>query len=106
MMAECKVYRNMDVKRVVAFIPEGHKHVRILVEFSDSIIVLQEATVNSILRAYINVSFHPLRKACELILTKLTERKKDYAEYQHIESDRDEDEIIKDVMAICGADSG
>ncbi len=95
----------MDVKRIVAFIPKGHKHIRVMIEFDDSIIMLQEATVNSILRAYINVSFHPLRRACELILTRLAERKKEYAEYQHIESDRDEDEIIRDVMAICEEDS-
>jgi len=95
-----KIYKNLDVKRVIAFIPKEHVHVRIYIEFKDQSIILQEATIDAILRAYINVSFHPYKKAYELILKKVEDRKPGYAEYQHIESDRSEDEVINEMMNI------
>jgi len=95
-----RIYRNEDVKRVIAFIPKGHMHVRLYIEFKDQSIILQEATIDAILRAYINVSFHPYKKAYELILKKIENRKFGYAEYQHIESDKSEDEVINEMINI------
>jgi len=99
-----KIYRNKDVKRVIAFIPPGHRHVRIYIEFRDQSIILQEASISAILRAYVNVSHHPTRKAYELVNTKLEKRKYGYAEYQLIEGSRSEEEVLSEVREIYGGD--
>ncbi|MEM0361816.1 MAG: hypothetical protein QXY36_03915 [Sulfolobales archaeon] len=93
-----KVYRNDEVVRVVGFIPEGHSHMRLVVEFNDQVIVLQEATVAGIVRAYIDIHTHPTRKAVELISTRLSKdfRKAGYAEHQLIESSRTEGEVLRE----------
>ena len=89
-----RVIRNSDVKRIVAFIPPKHKHVRLYIEFNDEKLVFQEATINAILRAYINVAFHPIRKAVELRLKRLSTRKSGYAEYQNLETNKTDEEIL------------
>ena len=94
---DTRVYSNRDIVRVIAFIPRGHRHVRILVEFSDGLsIVLQEASVAGIIRAYLDVLFHPTRYARELVLEKLdsSTRKSGYAEWQLVESGRSEEEVL------------
>ena len=100
-----KIYRNEDLKRIIAFIPPDHMHVRIYIEFTDQSIILQEASVSAILRAFINVSHHPTRRAYELISVKLEERKCGYAEYQLIESPRSDEEVLKDVMELYEEDT-
>jgi len=96
------VYRNEDIKRVIAFIPPGHMHVRVLIETKDKIIVFQEATIAGIIRAYVNVGMHPYRKALELQCTRLGKdsRKIGFAEYQLIESSRSEKNILDEVTSI------
>lgn len=91
-----KIYRNEDVKRVVAFIPEGHIHARLILELDDQTIILQEAIAAAIVRAYASVAMHPIRRAVELIGSKLTERKPNYAEYQVLESGRSEEEVLRE----------
>lgn len=93
-----KVYRNSDVVRIVGLIPEGHSHIRVIIEFNDQVIVLQEATVAAITRAYINIKTHPSKKAVELVGSKLSRssRKAGYAEHQLIESSKAEDEILRE----------
>jgi hypothetical protein len=95
-----KVLRNSDVKRIIAFIPPGHKHVRLYVEFDNEKYVLQEATIDAILRAYINIITHPTRKATELVVTHIKEKKQGYADYQHLETSRSEEEIISEINEI------
>lgn len=100
------VYRNEDIKRIIAFIPPGHMHVRVLIETKDRIIVFQEATVAGIIRAYVNVGMHPYRRALELYCTRLEKdsRKIGFAEYQLIESNRSEKSILDEVANIIGMD--
>uniref|UniRef100_A0A7C3SKY7 Uncharacterized protein n=1 Tax=Thermofilum pendens TaxID=2269 RepID=A0A7C3SKY7_THEPE len=95
-----KVYRNDEVKRVVAFIPRGHAHVRLLLELRDQAIILNEATLAAITRAYLSVLLHPLRKAVEMRLVRLPERKALYAEYQLLETERSEDEVLAEAEEI------
>ncbi len=97
-----KVYRNEDVERVIAFIPRGHMHIRVLVEFKDQVVVLQEASIAGILRAYINIHTHPYRKAIELVSKRIPKeaRKVGYAEYQLLETNKSEKEILNEVESI------
>jgi hypothetical protein len=97
-----KSYPNESVKRVIAFIPPGHQHLRLIIELEDQIIVLHEATVAGIVRAYIDLVTHPSRKAVELSLRRLTkaERKPGYADWQLVETGRSEDEISEEAMKV------
>lgn len=91
-------YPNRDVVRVVGFIPRGHAHLRLVIELKDQTIVLQEATIAAIVRAYVDILTHPTRKAVELVNTQFVKdvRKRGYAEYQLIETTRSEDEIVQE----------
>jgi len=60
-VAGVRVYPNEKVRRVVAAIPPGHKHVRLVIELEDQTIVLQEAAAAAIARAYVDVVTHPTR---------------------------------------------
>jgi hypothetical protein len=82
------ILRNEDIKEVVAEIPEGHKHIRTRIILQDGAeIILQEATVANIVRAYINIKTHPERQKVILKGKKLKERKEGYAEWQLIEEE-------------------
>jgi len=95
-----RVYRNEEVRRVIAFIPAGHAHVRLILELADQTIVLQEATVAAIVRAYISIVTHPTRRAVELVHVRIAERKPMYAEHQLIESGRGEDEVLAEAQRL------
>ncbi len=93
--------RNSDVKRVLIGVPEGHKHVRTIIELRDgTLLEFQEATVANIVRGFVTVKFHPRLDALELIGIPLEERKEGYAEYQLVESDRAPSEIRQEIRRI------
>ncbi len=98
-----RVVKTSDVVRVVAFIPPGHRHTRVLVELeSGEKLIFQQATIDGIIRAYVSVALHPSRKVCELTLKHLStkERKEGFAKWQLVESDRSENEVMEEVMKI------
>ena len=80
------VLRNEDVTRVVAEIPQGHRHLRTSVTLADgSSITFQEATIAAIVRAYIAVKTDPLRDRVVLSGQRVESRKTGYAEWQLVE---------------------
>jgi hypothetical protein len=87
-VANVRVYPNERVRRVIAAIPPGHKHVRLVIELEDQTIVLQEATAAAIARAYVDVITHPARRAVELAGVRVSKAKCGYAEHQLVESGR------------------
>ncbi len=95
-----RLYPNECVKRVVAFIPEGHMHARFLVELCDQTIILHEAAVAGLVRAYAAVALHPSRRAVELESRRLGrgERKPGYAEWQLLETGRSEEEVLREAV--------
>jgi len=101
-----KVYRNSDVLKIIGFIPRGHTHMRLVLVLRDQVLVLQEATVSAIVRAYVNIIGHPTRRAVEYVQVKLSrhERKQGYAEYQLVESSKSEEEIIAELSEITRRD--
>ncbi|OYT49671.1 MAG: hypothetical protein B6U73_05080 [Desulfurococcales archaeon ex4484_204] len=95
-----KVLKNQDVKRVVAFIPRGHRHVRLAIETSwGDVIILQQAVVDAVLRAYAQVAAHPVRRGVELRLARIGKelRKEGFAEWQLVESSRPEDDVVEEL---------
>lgn len=83
------VLRNEDIAKIVAGIPEGHKHLRTTLTLADgSSFTFQEATVAALVRAYVAVKTDPLRTKVELQGRRLAGRKDGYAEWQLLEGDR------------------
>ncbi|KSW12611.1 hypothetical protein CF15_07835 [Pyrodictium occultum] len=99
-MQEPRIYPNECVRKIVAFIPEGHLHARFLLDLGDQVIVLHEAVVAALVRAYAMVAAHPARRAVELEARRLGrgERKPGYAEWQLLETGRSEGEVLGEAM--------
>lgn len=77
---------NEDIRELIAEIPEGHKHLRAKIVFQDGReFVFQEATIANLVRAYIIVKTHPVKKKLILKGMSLSKRKDGYAEWQLIE---------------------
>ena len=97
-----RVYSNEEVRRIIAFIPPGHHHVRLILELADKTIILQEATVAAIVRAYASTALHPTRRAVELVHHVLSPRDKKhgFASHQLIESGRREEEVLEEATRI------
>lgn len=97
------IYKAEDVVRVIAYIPPGHHHTRVLIEFRDGgKIVLQQTVVDGIIRAYANVALHPQRKAVELVMRNLSkrEKKKGFSKHQLLETAKSEEDILREVAEI------
>ena len=87
-----------DVKRLIAFIPKGHIHTRVLLELNDgSLIIFQQALIDGLIRAYFSISLHPAKTAVELVPKTLGKgvRKQGFAKTQLMESNRREYEVSK-----------
>ena len=96
-----RVLRNEDVVKVIAFIPPGHVHTRLLIILRDgNAILMQHATVDGIIRAFTSVALHPVRRVSELVGKYIPKslRKQGFAEWQLIESGRSEDEVLDEVI--------
>ena len=80
------IIRNEDIRRVIAEVPEGHRHLRTTLELADGTeLVFQEAAIANIVRAYIGVKTHPRARRVVLKGERLEERKEGYAEWQLLE---------------------
>ena len=102
------LYPNRCVKRIVAAIPPGHHHIRLLIEFEDGTrIILHEATVAAITRAYVDIVTHPTRRATMLALKRLgkDERKLGYAEWQLVEEGSEEEALEALTEALASAET-
>jgi len=97
------IIRNEDVNQVLIGTPEDHKHLRVCMKLKNgSIIILQEATVANISRAYITIKTHPNIQAQELKMKLLTEdsRKEGYATHQLLEAPRKNRDIKKELKKL------
>ncbi|MDK2373255.1 MAG: NUDIX hydrolase [Candidatus Korarchaeota archaeon] len=100
------VIRNRDVERVLMAVPRGHKHMRVMLELSDgSLMVFQEATMENIARAMVEVEMHPQRRAILLKGRELASRKEEYDRYQLLEEEVPEEEIEEEVTRLLSMNS-
>ena len=78
--------KNEDIKEILVEIPEGHKHIRTKITLQDDTeLVLQEAAIANITRAYITVKTHPQKESVKLTGRQLTDKKDGYADWQLLE---------------------
>jgi hypothetical protein len=88
-MSEPIVIKNEDVREVFLEVPEGHKHLRTTIVLSDGrTIVLQEATVANIVRAFVTIKTHPQIEHLVLKGRELKNVKKGFARWQLLEVER------------------
>ena len=79
---------NEDVREVIAEIPEGHRHIRTRIILQDNTeIIFQEATIASIVRAYVTLKTHPQKVSLKLTGKRLEDRKSGFAEWQLLEEE-------------------
>src|SRR5512143_619087 len=92
--------RNEDIESAILAVPEGHRHLRLALTTRDGqTIVLQEATVAAIVRAYTTVKTHPQMRAVKLISVQPDGLKEGYAKDQLIEVAAD-DEVVKEMSRL------
>lgn len=65
-MRPARIIRNEDIERVLIGVPKGHKHLRVYMKLKDAALILQEATIANILRAYLTIKTHSTIRAQEL----------------------------------------
>ena len=99
-----KIYSNDKVKEIIAAIPKDH-HLRLALVLADQVIVLHEATVAAIVRAYVSIALHPSRRGVWFSGKYMgsSERKHGFARYQIIEDmDYNEEDAVKAIMEMLG----
>ena len=78
--------RNEDIKEILVEIPKGHRHIRTKITLQDDTeLVLHEAAIANITRAYITVKTHPQKESVKLKGRQLTDKKDGYADWQLLE---------------------
>ena len=99
---EPRLYPNECVKKIIAFVPKGHLHARFIIELCDQTLVLHEAAVAGLVRAFASVALHPTRVAVELVSRRLSEDEKKpvFAEWQLIDTGRDEEAVQEEAERI------
>ena len=83
-----RILTNADIAEITIAPPLGHLHLRTTIKLrSGEEIVLQEATVANLVRAYIGIKTHPQKTSCRIIGQELTkeEMKKGFAPWQLLE---------------------
>ena len=94
MESEERFLANRDVKEIEISVPRGHQHLRTTLMLKDgSSIVLQEATVANLVRAYISIKTHPQKERVRLVGEELSpgDKKESFASWQLLEDDTSTD---------------
>ena len=90
MKERVRVVPNEEVEEVTIEVPEGHRHLRTTLRFSDGTrLALQEATVANIVRGYVTVKTHPTATRVRLAKRRVDNPKTGYAEWQLVEDEED-----------------
>jgi len=85
-----QILANADIAEIILAPPPGHQHLRATIKLhSGEEIVLQEATVANLVRAYVGIKTHPQRLRCRLVGRELSEaeRKGGFAVWQLLEGE-------------------
>ncbi|WP_281558082.1 hypothetical protein [Thalassomonas sp. RHCl1] len=85
-----RILANTDIAEIVLGAPRGHLHLRATIKLhSGEELILQEATVANLVRAYVAIKTHPQKKGCRLVGRELSEgaKKKEFASWQLLEKE-------------------
>ena len=92
MSKQQRILANADIKEIVLAPPPGHQHLRATIKLhTGEEIVLQEATVANLVRAYVGIKTHPQTSECLLVGRELSdgEKKDGFAVWQLLEGEND-----------------
>ncbi len=77
---------NEKIREVILEVPAGHRHLRTSLLLHDGTqVILQEATIANIVRAYVTIKTHPLKSAVRLRGRSIGGGKPEFAGYQLLE---------------------
>ena len=100
-MENIRILHNDEIKRIIMGTPIGHDHLRLLIEINDgNKLLLPEACIAAIVRAYCTIKTHPSVESLEMINKELPERKPGFAQYQLVEESRPNKEISNELKRI------
>ncbi|MBS7645355.1 MAG: hypothetical protein QW569_03090 [Candidatus Bathyarchaeia archaeon] len=97
------ILRNRDVNSILIGTPTGHSHIRAIMETRYGTIILQEATIANLVRAYITLKTHPKIRSMNLTLNEMDEgeAKPGFAKFQLLEREVDTVEIQEEIDRLC-----
>ncbi|MEM3371044.1 MAG: NUDIX domain-containing protein [Candidatus Korarchaeum sp.] len=96
------VIRNRDIRRILIGVPRGHMHKRVILELTNGLIVLHEATVENLVRAFVEIEMHPCKRAIMLEGRVIEVRKEGYSSYQLLEADVDDSDVERIMSEMLG----
>ncbi|MBI5190162.1 MAG: hypothetical protein HZA22_05765 [Nitrospirae bacterium] len=93
--------RNEDISSALLAVPEGHTHLRLALTTKDGEnVVLSEAAIAAIVRAYTTVKTHPVKRAVKLVSETPVGLKKGYAKHQLIEADVPDEDVVGEMTGL------
>jgi hypothetical protein len=91
---------NDALKQALMAVPAGHRHIRLVITTREGdTVVLQEAAVAAIVRAYTSIKTHPSRRAVKLVSRTPEGLKEGYAKDQLIEEEVADEEVVAEITA-------
>jgi len=95
------IFKNEDITSATLAVPKGHMHLRLAITTKDGeTIVLQEAAVAAIVRAYTTVKTHPVKRAVKMVSANPVGLKDGYAADQLIEVNITDEDAAAEVSEI------
>jgi len=83
-----RIITNVEIDEIELAVPPGHRHLRAIIRLqTGEELVLQEATVANLVRAYVSIKTHPVTAAVRLKGHRLaeSEKKEGFADWQLLE---------------------
>lgn len=84
-----------DVEECLLAVPRCHRHLRLALRYGDEVLILPEAVVAVVVRAYLTVQTHPQRRAIHLVAREVPNAKHGFAARQLLEQETPDEEIEK-----------
>lgn len=89
-----------NVTQLLFSTPENHKHCRLVLKTDQSsTLVLSEALVAAIVRAYVTIKTHPKRSGIEMTTALISDGKPDFASWQLLETDKPDSDIQRETAS-------
>lgn len=93
---------NEQIERLLVGVPTGHQHIRAALQLQGETLLLQEATIANLCRAYLRVSTEPRpdAQALELRADAGSSRRAGFALHQLLETDRPASEVADELARL------
>lgn len=96
-----RVITNDNIASALIAVPDGHTHLRLALTTKDGdTVVLSEAAVAAIVRAYTTIKTHPVKRAVKLVSRTPDGLKKGYAKDQLIEADVPDEDVVGEMTKL------